>query len=89
MAELAGLTIGDIEIRVEASSVTVAGRRPAPAADGDSYLRVERGHGAFSRSFAFPQGIDGSAVAAELREGVLTIMLPKARMPEARRVTVE
>lgn len=88
MVELAGLTIADLDIQVRHDSVTVSGRRPPPLVKPENYLRVERGHGAFSRTFAFPHAIDAAAVNADLREGVLTVMLPKTRAAEPRRVAI-
>lgn len=88
LAELAGLTIEDLDIQVRHDSVTLSGRRPPPFVKPENYLRVERGHGTFSRTFAFPHAIDAAAVSADLREGVLTVMLPKARVSEPRRVAI-
>lgn len=48
----------------------------------------ERNTGEFSRSFHFPSQIDQEAVKADLKDGILTIILPKCAKKEARRVPV-
>ncbi len=44
----------------------------------EQYHRVERGHGRFSRAFVLPEPIDVEAIAADLKDGVLTVTIPKA-----------
>jgi HSP20 family protein len=50
---------------------------------------VERGHGTFSRTFAFAESISADAIVADLRDGVLTVTLPKRTPPPARRIEVQ
>jgi HSP20 family protein len=50
---------------------------------------VERGHGRFSRAFALPEPIDVDAVTAELKNGLLTLTIPKAGGRGARRIAVD
>jgi HSP20 family molecular chaperone IbpA len=49
---------------------------------------VERGHGAFARTFEFPGKIEVNAVSADLANGVLTITLPKMPAPPLRKIEV-
>jgi HSP20 family protein len=88
--EVPGLKRDDIELVVEASRLTVRGQRieRRPAGDPVLYHQVERGHGVFSRTFEFAEPIDAGGVRAELADGVLTISLPKAPAPPARRIDV-
>lgn len=88
VVELAGLRREDFEIRVERDTLLLRGERPSRGIPAEQYHRVERGHGAFTRTFEFPQPIDGGQVAAEFRDGLLTITLPKAASPEPRRIAV-
>lgn len=44
--------------------------------------RVERTFGRFSRTFVLPQNVDESAIKADARDGVLTVVIPKAPAPE-------
>lgn len=47
-----------------------------------------RFHGAFERSFRFPERIDAANVTASLRNGLLSISVPKAKAPEVRRIVI-
>jgi HSP20 family protein len=90
-AELPGLSREQIEIHAEEGRITIRGARVASAERDipcEQYHRVERGHGSFSRGFALPEAIDVDAVTADLRDGVLTVTLPKAATRAARRIDV-
>ena len=90
-AELPGLTRDQIEIHAEENRISIRGERGAGAAcqiPCEQYHRVERGHGRFSRGFALPEPSDVVAVKADLKDGVLTVILPKAADRGARRIAV-
>ena len=87
-AELPGLTREQIEIHAEDSRVTIRGARIAGQFPCEQYHRVERGHGRFSRSFMLTESIDVDGVTADLREGLLTLTMPKAGGRGVRRVDV-
>jgi HSP20 family protein len=86
-AELPGLNRDDIEIHAEESRIVIRGERTGQV-PCEQYHRVERGHGRFSRAFLLPEPIDIEAVTADLKDGLLTITLPKAGGRGARRVDV-
>jgi HSP20 family protein len=90
-AELPGLTRDQIEIHVEENRVVVRGARsasPGREIPCEQYHRVERGHGSFSRAFSLPEPIDVEAVSAELKDGILTVTMPKAADRGTRRIDV-
>src|SRR4051812_26544917 len=87
-AELPGLTREDIEIHAEESRVVIRGARAGGPVPCEQFHRVERGHGRFSRSFLLPEPIDVDSVAADLKDGVLTLTIPKAGGRGARKVDV-
>jgi HSP20 family protein len=90
-AELPGLTRDQIEIHAEDTRITIRGARaasPGREIPCEQYHRVERGHGRFSRAFSLPEAIDVEAITADLREGVLTITVPKAANRGSRRINV-
>ena len=88
-AELPGLTREQIELAMEESRLTIRGRRVEPPASPEvHYHQVERGHGAFSRTFEFADKIDVERVTADLSDGVLTVSLPKIEPPPARKIEV-
>jgi HSP20 family protein len=91
-AEVSGLTRDQIEIQAEDNRITIRGAR-ATGPEGkdvpcEQFHRVERGHGRFSRAFALPDAIDVAAVSADLKDGLLTVTIPKAAGRPARRVDV-
>jgi HSP20 family protein len=96
-AELPGLTRDQVEIHAEDSRIVIRGARAAgpgrPGSPGsdlpcEQYHRVERGHGQFSRAFALPEPIDVDGITADLKDGILTVTIPKSRDRAARKVNV-
>lgn len=75
--ELPGLSRDDFQIAVQDGKVILRGQRPARPATSEQFHRVERGHGHFSRTFTLPQPIDDTGIVADLRNGILTVTLPK------------
>ena len=87
-AELPGLTRDQIELAMVDSQLTIRGQRIEQASREVRYHQVERGHGAFSRTFEFVEKVDPDGVTADLTNGVLTITLPKMPPPPARKIEV-
>jgi HSP20 family protein len=88
-AEIPGTNPEAIEVTVKNDTVTLRGRRDVEAlGKGESYLRQERGAGAFVRSFALPFHVDGQRVTAQYRLGVLQLSLPRAEEDKPKRITV-
>jgi HSP20 family protein len=88
-AELPGMNREDFELTIENNTLTLRGeRRFEKRNEGDNYHRVERSYGSFTRSFTLPQGIDEDQIAADFNNGVLTVRIPKAALPQPRRIQV-
>jgi len=87
-AELPGLSRDQIEIHAEESRVVLRGERAGGQVPCEQYHRVERGHGRFSRTFLLPEPIDVDSVSADLKDGLLTVTIPKAAGRGTRRVDV-
>jgi len=75
--ELPGLARNDFEISVQDGKLILRGQRPVHTTATEQFHRVERGRGQFQRSFALPQPIDDTRIAADLRDGVLSVTIPK------------
>jgi HSP20 family protein len=88
MAEVPGLSRQHIEIHAEESRVVIRGERVHGPVPCEQFHRVERGHGRFQRTFMLPDAIDVDAVTADLKDGLLTVTLPKARGRGARTISV-
>ena len=87
IAELPGLSRDEIEIHAEDGRIVIRGER-ASQVPCEQYHRVERGHGRFSRAFSLPEAIAVDDVTADLKDGILTVTIPKAASRGARRVDV-
>jgi len=78
-AELPGLEIKDVEVRLSDGMLTIKGQKSLERKedDVDFHLR-ERTYGEFQRSFRLPDGIDADKVSAEFQSGVLKVHMPKS-----------
>ena len=85
-AEVPGLTREQVDLALRDNRLTIRGTRSAegPESDTRHYHQVERGHGSFQRTFEFAEAVDQAGIAADLRNGVLTITLPKSAAPPRR-----
>jgi HSP20 family protein len=88
-AELPGIQQSDIQIHLDDGRLTLSGVRPARDLACEQYHRIERGYGTFSRTFQLPVPVDANLVTADLRDGVLTVVCPKApQASAAKRITI-
>jgi len=77
-AELPGVESKDIRIEVCESVLSISGERRFEAAcSRESYHRLEGIRGRFHRVFALPESLDNTETRAELKEGVLHVIIPK------------
>lgn len=82
-ADLPGILEAELDISLEGTRLTVSGKRePEIIKDAERLHLSERSHGSFSRTFTLPEDVDTEKVVAELRNGVLTLLVPKR--PEVR-----
>jgi HSP20 family protein len=86
-AELPGVARAQVRVEIHDGQLTLHGRRDARVAC-EQYHQVERGHGEFSRTFRLPAGIDADHIAADLKDGVLTVIVPKLPGHGPRKVDV-
>ena len=88
-ADLPGIKEKDLEISMTGNRLSVSGHREAEKRDeSDRYYLYERSYGSFTRSFTLPDGIDSTKIAAELKDGVLTLMVPRRPETQPRKITV-
>ena len=88
-AELPEMNREAISVTVEHGTLTISGERALPAdVKREDYRRVERSYGRFSRRFALPPSVDASKVAAEYKDGVLNVRLPRREESKPRSVPV-
>lgn len=88
-ADLPGVEEKDIEVTVTGDRIVVSGKRELEKRDeSDRFYAYERSFGTFSRAFTLPEGVNSEAVNAELKNGVLTISLPKRPEVQPKRIKV-
>jgi HSP20 family protein len=86
--EVPGVKNADIELSVVGNELSLRVERPDEAARGQTHHRRERPTGAFARVVRLPVEVDAERVEAQLRDGVLTITLPKAESAKPRKIEV-
>jgi HSP20 family protein len=89
-AELPGIKAEDLEISVTGNQLAISGeRRLAGEPQGARYHRKERESGRFSRVVSLGAQIDTSKVEADSKDGILTVVLPKAEIAKPRQISVK
>jgi len=88
--ELPGIDPADVDVSVEDSTLTLRGeRRVSDEVTEDSYRRVERRYGSFSRSLSLPQTADAERIEATFDRGVLRVEVPKVEAAKPKKITVK
>jgi HSP20 family protein len=88
VAELPGVKKEDLDIQVRGDTLRIQGKKAISYDDGASVHRRERAAGQFDRTLTLPAEVDAAKVAAEYRDGVLTLRLPRAESAKPRTVTI-
>jgi len=88
VAEVPGLAKDDLNVKIQGNYLEISGTRKADVPEGYSVHRSERGTTGFSRSFTLPADVDGNKVDATLKNGILTLTLPKAEAAKAKQITI-
>ncbi len=91
-APIAGVSVEDLEISITDEVVTVKGaRRNETEADRSTYFVQECYWGSFMRSYILPVSVDAAKAEASLKNGILTIRIPKQEKTKTRvlKVAVE
>jgi HSP20 family protein len=88
--ELPGLKPEDVEITAENGILTIRGEKRSERKEGEEnrYHLVERSYGSFMRSFTLPNGIDENQIHADFENGILSIHIPKAALPQPKRIQI-
>lgn len=88
--ELPGVARDQVDVSVVRRRLTIRGERTAAEpGEGGRYHRREREAGRFGRAVTLPFPVEADQVAATLRDGVLTVTLPRAEADRPRRIAVQ
>jgi len=89
-AELPDMKKEDIKLTVHDDVLTITGERKYEKEEkGKKYHRVERAYGSFMRSFTLPDDADASKVAADYKDGLLKVHLPKSEKAKPKSIEVK
>jgi HSP20 family protein len=88
-AEVSGVRPDGLAIEVERGRLTVTGERGPTEAGKGAFHRRERQAGKFSRVVQLPDDLDAEHANAQVRNGVLTVRIPKSEAAKPRTITVQ
>ncbi|MGE0481799.1 MAG: Hsp20/alpha crystallin family protein [Phycisphaerae bacterium] len=88
-AEIPGVKREDLDISVIGNELTLRGRRVPVNGENTTYHRRERSIGEFTRTITLGADINADKVEALLKDGVLTLRLPKAESAKPRQIAVK
>lgn len=88
-AELPGVDREDVELAVEGNVLTLRAKKERKQEREEGRARVsERSYGEVARSIVLPHAVDPDKIEADLKDGVLTVRLPKRPDARSRRIAI-
>lgn len=88
-AELPGVKREDIDVSVQDGALIISGeRKEEKITEGTEVHRQERFYGKFSRALTLPTAVANDKVKATYKDGILTVVLPKAEEAKPKQITV-
>jgi HSP20 family protein len=88
--EVPGVESDDLDVNITGETLTIKGvNRPAEGEESMKFIQRERGHGEFTRTVVLPDAVEADKIEASLRDGILTVRLPKAAGAEPRQIEIK
>ena len=87
ICDMPGVSSENIDISLEEQVLSISGRQDLPECEGE-WLYREFEPGIFKRSFKMPEAINQEAITATMKNGVLTLVLPKAEQKQPKKIQV-
>lgn len=87
-ADMPGVRVDDVNVRLEEGVLSIDAAASVEPDPGWAPVHTEVRFGGWQRRFALPDRIDGERIRAEMKDGVLEVVLPKLEQHRARRVEV-
>ena len=86
-ADLPGVREEDLDITRTGNRLTIRGKREAEKEESEqTYYAYERRYGAFTRVFTLPNGVDDEHIHADLKDGVLELIVPKRAEAQPKKI---
>jgi HSP20 family protein len=87
--ELPGVEKSAVKLSIEKGVLLISGQRPqGTLSEGMRYHRNERPYGRFERAFRVPDTVDEQKLEADLKNGVLTVRLPKVEKAKPKSIQI-
>jgi HSP20 family protein len=88
-ADLPGLKPEHVEVTLTGNRLLITGKRDeVKETKEDTYYVRERSYGEFSRSFTLPEEVDAEHVRSAIKDGVLTVVVPKKAAAKPKKIAV-
>lgn len=88
-ADLPGVAKDQLQLRVEAETLTIEGRLSLSIPEGMKVSHAEVSLPGYRRVFTLSRELDTTRVTAEFKQGLLTLRIPKAEHAQPRKITVQ
>jgi HSP20 family protein len=85
--ELPGVKQENVDITVEKNTLRIVAERPSP--EDRKYFHQERGYGRIERQITLPETVNPESIEAELKDGVLSLVLAKRPESQPRKIAVK
>lgn len=88
-ADVPGVKENDLDMSITGHRLTISGKREAQEQhEGENHFVMERTYGSFSRTFTLPEEADTDRIKAEMKDGVLHVMIPKKTEAQSKKVQI-
>ncbi|HVY25369.1 MAG TPA: HSP20 family small heat-shock protein [Polyangiaceae bacterium] len=89
-ADMPGVAEKDLQVQLSDNRLSISGKRESEKTEqNETYYATERSYGSFTRSFILPEGVDADKAHAQLKNGVLSIAIPKRPEAQPRKIAVQ
>ena len=88
IADLPGVPHEGVDVNVEKETLTIKGRVPEQKLEGGKVVYSEYQSGDYERAFTISHAVDASKIEAAMKDGVLTLRLPKSEQAKERKIPV-
>lgn len=89
LASLPGVQSENMDIRIEKDIVTIQGEFSKDVEENERFVHQERASGKFHRTVHLPDILDASKTEADLKDGVLTLRIPKAEEALTKKIKIK
>ena len=89
LADLPGVKEEDLGVSLTGNKLTISGRREEEQShEVGPYIAIERAQGTFARTVSLPEDADSERLTADLKDGVLTVRVPKRREAQEKKIPI-